>query len=54
MLDINPKTRATMEEILAEPWVADSLICQQTDDGTVILAEDHEHTLQPPSNPPAA
>ena len=52
MLDINPKTRATMDEILAEPWVADSQICQQLEDGQVISADDHKHTLQPPNNPP--
>lgn len=54
MLDINPKTRATMEEILSEPWVADSLMCQQTDSGEVIHAEDHTHVLQPPNNPAPA
>lgn len=51
MLDINPSTRATMDEILAELWVADSLMCQQTDNGEVIHAEDHTHVLQPPSSP---
>lgn len=54
MLDINPRTRATMDEILAELWVADSLMCQQTDNGEVIHAEDHQHVLQPPSNPTSA
>ena len=54
MLDINPKTRATMDEILAEPWVADSLICQQLENGEVVNAEDHEHVLQASSSPPTA
>lgn len=54
MLDTNPKTRATMDEILQEPWVADSLMCQQTDGGEVIHAEDHSHVLQPPNNPTPA
>jgi serine/threonine protein kinase len=49
MLDTNPKTRATMSEILAEPWVADSQMCQQLDDGQIIPAEDHSHVLQPPN-----
>lgn len=54
MLDINPKTRATMDEILAEPWVGDSLMCQQTDAGEVMHAEDHTHVLQPPNSPAPA
>lgn len=53
MLDVDPKTRATMDEILAEPWVADSQMCQQLDDGQVIAADDHTHVLQPPNNPNA-
>jgi serine/threonine protein kinase len=50
MLDLNPKTRATMEDILAEAWVADTVICQQFDDGTVVPAEDHTHVLEPHSS----
>lgn len=50
MLDLNPKTRATMDEILQESWVADTVICQQLDDGTVIPAEDHTHILEPHSS----
>ncbi|KEY74264.1 hypothetical protein S7711_00421 [Stachybotrys chartarum IBT 7711] len=43
MLDIDPKTRATMAEILEEPWVSDTVMCQQLDNGEVIAAEDHTH-----------
>lgn len=50
MLDLNPKTRATMKEILDENWVANTVICQQLDDGTVIPAEDHTHVLEPHSS----
>lgn len=50
MLDTNPKTRARMDEILLEPWVADTVICQQFDDGVIIPAEDHTHVLEPPAN----
>ncbi|KAF4126566.1 STYKc [Geosmithia morbida] len=49
MLDINPKTRATLEEILSDAWVADSQMCHQLDDGEVVPADDHKHVLQPPS-----
>lgn len=52
MLEVDPKKRATMDEILAEPWVADTVICQQLDKGQVIHAEDHEHILEPPKAQP--
>ena len=50
MLDMNPKTRATMDEILAENWIAEAVICQQVENGEVFLAEDHTHILEPPSS----
>jgi hypothetical protein len=50
MLEIDPKKRATMDEILDEPWVADTVICQQLDNGEVIPAEDHTHVLEPPAS----
>lgn len=49
MLEVDPRKRATMDEVLEEPWVADTIICQQLDDGEVIPAEDHEHVLEPPN-----
>ncbi|KAH8122559.1 protein kinase-like domain-containing protein [Trichoderma asperelloides] len=53
MLDINPKSRARMGEILEEPWIADTVICQQVDGGAVIPASDHKHVLEPPNSQPA-
>ncbi|OAA33957.1 Protein kinase-like domain protein [Metarhizium rileyi] len=50
MLDLNPKTRAKMDEILSESWVADTIICQQLENGEVIPAEDHAHVLEPPAS----
>ncbi|KNB07285.1 HAL protein kinase [Fusarium oxysporum f. sp. lycopersici 4287] len=50
MLDLNPKTRARMDEILQEPWVADTVICQQFDHGEVVPADNHTHILEPPAN----
>jgi serine/threonine protein kinase len=50
MLDLDPKKRARMDEILQEPWVADTVICQQFDHGEVVPAEDHTHILEPPAN----
>ncbi|PNY23121.1 Serine/threonine-protein kinase oca2 [Tolypocladium capitatum] len=50
MLDLNPNTRVEMDEILEEPWIADTVICQQFDHGEVIPAEDHTHVLEPPAS----
>ncbi|KAG5927678.1 hypothetical protein E4U42_001960 [Claviceps africana] len=50
MLDLDPKTRAKMDEILDETWVADAVICQQLGNGEVLPAEDHTHVLEPPAS----
>ncbi|KAG5990221.1 hypothetical protein E4U54_004151 [Claviceps lovelessii] len=50
MLDLDPKTRAKMDEILEEIWVADAVICQQLGNGDVLPAEDHTHVLEPPAS----
>lgn len=52
MLEINPLNRATMAEILDDPWVSGTVICRQEEQGRVISAENHTHTLEPPSSPP--
>lgn len=55
MLQIDPKKRATMEQILADPWVSDTTICRQNEQGRVFPAPGHTHTLEPPaSQPPPA
>ncbi|KAI9836365.1 MAG: hypothetical protein M1819_001394 [Sarea resinae] len=54
MLEVNPKKRATLQEILADPWVSGSPVCQQEENGRVIRAEGHEHTLEPSSSAPGA
>jgi serine/threonine protein kinase len=51
MLEINPRQRATMSEILEDPWVANTPICRQIEQGQVIKAEGHVHTLEPPAAP---
>lgn len=50
MLDLDPKTRAAMSEILQEPWVADTVICQQLENGLINPADDHTHVLEPPAS----
>jgi serine/threonine protein kinase len=49
MLEINPKNRATMDEILEDPWISGTKICRQELGGAVIRAEGHVHTLEPPA-----
>lgn len=49
MLEINPKKRAKMSEILDDFWVSNTVICRQTESGQVINATDHTHVLEPPN-----
>jgi len=50
ILELDPKKRATMDEILQDPWVQNSLVCRQEENGKIFKAPGHTHTLQP-SNP---
>ncbi|EAQ88407.1 hypothetical protein CHGG_05026 [Chaetomium globosum CBS 148.51] len=50
MLELDPKKRATMADILDDPWVADTVICRQ-EGGHVVNADDHKHVLEPPATP---
>lgn len=50
MLEIDPKKRATMAEILEDSWVSNAVICRQLESGTVIKADDHKHVLEPPTS----
>lgn len=52
MLKVNPKERATLEDVLSDDWVRGSQVCQQTDQ-TTINATNHTHILKPPSAAPA-
>ncbi len=49
MLELNPKERIRMEEVLEDPWVANTVICRQLEPGVVIVAENHIHNLQGPT-----
>ncbi|KAK3073035.1 Nitrogen permease reactivator protein [Teratosphaeriaceae sp. CCFEE 6253] len=53
MLELDPKRRADMDEILEDPWVQNSLVCRQEENGLIIKAPNHTHALQP-SNPQPA
>ncbi|KAK4574553.1 Nitrogen permease reactivator protein [Recurvomyces mirabilis] len=53
MLELDPRKRATTDEILADPWVQNSLVCRQEENGVIIKAPNHVHALQPSSPQPA-
>jgi serine/threonine protein kinase len=52
MLQIDPKKRANMDEILQDTWVANTVICRQVENGVVINADDHSHILKGPQEAP--
>ncbi|KAF2396615.1 Pkinase-domain-containing protein [Trichodelitschia bisporula] len=49
MLEVDPRKRATLEEILSDQWVRKTLFCMQDPSGKVLRAEGHTHTLEPGS-----
>lgn len=44
MLDLDPKKRATLDEIWADPWIKSLKMCT-IKDGKVILQDNHTHTF---------
>lgn len=52
MLQIDPRKRAKMDEILQDDWVANTVICRQIENGVVINADDHTHILVGPQEAP--
>lgn len=53
MLKVDPKERATLDEVLADDWVRNIMTCMQDSTGEVIPATNHKHVLEPPSQSPA-
>ncbi|KAJ5107016.1 hypothetical protein N7456_003691 [Penicillium angulare] len=53
MLKVDPKERATLDEVLADDWVRNIICCQQEHSGQVISASNHTHVLEPPAHSPA-
>lgn len=47
MLEIDPKKRVTLEEMMEDPWISTTPVCRQVDAGQIIRAAGHEHTLEP-------
>ncbi|KAI5291523.1 serine/threonine protein kinase, partial [Ascosphaera atra] len=54
MLKIDPKQRATLDDVLADPWVQNSQVCYQLENGEVVNAENHTHVLEPAATQPGA
>ncbi|KAF2659197.1 Pkinase-domain-containing protein [Lophiostoma macrostomum CBS 122681] len=54
MLEVDPKKRATLDEILEDKWVKNSQVCSQEEGGRVLRVENHEHTLEPGSGSSSA
>lgn len=50
MLKVNPKERATLDEVMADEWIQSILLCRQDEAGSVIRAKNHTHILEPPSS----
>ncbi|GAB7350689.1 hypothetical protein MBLNU459_g1251t1 [Dothideomycetes sp. NU459] len=47
MLDLDPRKRATVDEILADPWVQNAYVCRQEEGGQCYHAPGHTHVLEP-------
>ncbi|KNG47055.1 nitrogen permease reactivator protein [Stemphylium lycopersici] len=47
MLEVDPKKRATLDEILEDKWVTNSAVCSQEEGGRVLRCDNHDHTLEP-------
>ncbi|KAK9469450.1 kinase-like domain-containing protein [Lipomyces arxii] len=47
MLTLNPEKRATLKEIFEDPFVQSIKMCTVDNNGKLIRAPDHEHTLVP-------
>ena len=52
MLKVDPVERASMDEVLEDDWVLATPVCEQEDQGRVIRAKGHTHTLEPGSGAP--
>jgi serine/threonine protein kinase len=46
MLKVDPKERATMDEVLSDEWVMETPVCSQEEQGEVKRVPGHEHTLE--------
>ena len=49
MLEIPPRNRATMDDLMKDSWITTTPVCSQTEGGKILRAPGHEHTLEPSS-----
>jgi serine/threonine protein kinase len=52
MLKVDPLERATMDEVLEDDWVINAAVCEQQEQGKVMRAPGHIHTLEAGSGGP--
>lgn len=45
MLDLNPASRPTVDQVLYDPWIRASPVCSQDEEGAVHSGAGHQHTL---------
>lgn len=46
MLDLDPRRRATLEEMWNDEWVRSIMYCRQEPDGSIVHAPNHKHVLE--------
>ena len=46
MLELDPKRRATLEDLMNDPWMSGTPVCRQMEGGRIVKAEGHKHTLE--------
>lgn len=51
MLKVDPKKRATLPDVLEDPWVKNAPVCHQLEHGKVQRAGSHTHVLEPGTAP---
>lgn len=51
MLKVDPKIRATLPEVLEDPWIKNAHVCHQLEHGKVQRAGSHNHVLEPGTPP---
>lgn len=54
MLEIQPSHRATLKDLMNDPWIAKSPVCSQLESGRVLNAPGHQHTLEASTTPTPA
>ncbi|KAM5429961.1 Nitrogen permease reactivator protein [Microsporum canis] len=52
LLKLDPRERATLQDILENEWVRSCEVCRQEESGQIINAPGHTHILEPPAPAP--